>query len=189
MMLLECCSVVEANKAMTLSDAGDLANVVIAFANLIFGIYIWRYQIKETDESKLRASTLHEQSINLQWFKDLIIQPNLAQIDSFFYQLSTLRNQIQTDNLSEAERRAMMRFVKVEASKLRKSFIDILIKVSPQMHTAVERLIDNLTDELIEVFDGDEFKLTRQEVYDKQIDARIKYTRAELIGIIYNFKG
>ena len=73
MMILGC----YIETGFSLSDIADLSQVIIAIANLFLAGYILIYQIRKDRKTDNETARLNEQNIKLQWFKELIVQPNI----------------------------------------------------------------------------------------------------------------
>lgn len=91
-----CCWIIY--NSWQVSDFADIANIIIAIVNLFLAGYIFIYQrakdkndnikqLKNEIDEKKEAISLQEQNIRLQWFKELIIQPHIAEMNSFYKNL------------------------------------------------------------------------------------------------------
>jgi hypothetical protein len=188
------------DNGFTSSDASDYANVVIAVCNLILAGYIFFYQrnkdkfdreqeeIKE-QSNKIESLKLQEQNIKLQWFKELIIQPHLQDINTFYSKLHSLEEKINTKTLSEEQKFELVNFIKLEQSNLRKSFVDVLHGVDKKLYDIVIENLDSLIDLITNTIFNDGFNLTHKPTFDKEIGSKITYSRNDLISKIYNYKG
>jgi hypothetical protein len=174
---------------VSLSDFSDLAQVLIATVNLFLAGYILLYQMRKDKKSDNDTARLNEQNIKLQWFKELIVQPNIAIINSFYENLSTIKDKIRSNDLSPQEKEAINEFVKLELSKIRKSFVDVLYQVDRSFGTKVLSNLDNLVNEITNSIFDDELKLNLPTVYEKKIGSQISYSKNSLLALLYNYKG
>jgi len=172
-----------------LSTFADLAQVVIAIANILLAVYIFTYQRSKDQLSEKNNAILNEQNIKLQWFKELIIQPNIAFINSFYEELHTLQQKIVSDTLTEEEILALNRFINDCASNLRKSFLDSILNIDKNLYKKAKENIDNLVTELTMSISNDEYKLTNNKTYEKVISSKIYYSKNNLLALIFNYKG
>lgn len=196
MIFLQCSN----TNVFSISDASDIANLIIAAFTLGLGYYIFVYQ-REKDKkdkvereekeqsNKIETLLLQEQNIKLQWFKELVIQPHLSDINNFYSSLHTLEQKITTNTLTEDKKFELIDFIKLEQSALRKTFVDVLHGVDSKLHDAVLTNFDNLTDEITNTIFNDGFNLTHKPTYEKEIGSKITYSRNDLLSKIYNYKG
>lgn len=174
---------------LSLADFSDLAQVIIAAINLLLAGYIILYQINKDKESERSTALLNEQNIKLQWFKELIVQPNIAVMNTFFSQLLALREKITSNDLPIEQREAINNSAKTELSVFRKSFVDVLMQVDPEFGAQTLKNVDDLVDSITEAIFNEELKLTLPSVYEKNIASKIHYSRNTLIAQLYNYKG
>jgi len=183
--MLLCCY----DSGWTISDLSDVANVIIALVNIALAYYIFFYQKQKDQESKIESSRLQEQNIRLQWFKELVIQPHLSDINTFYTELHTLEGKIMTVTLSEDQKIDLIGFVKLKQVELRKVFIDVLRGVNPQLYLDAIKNIDDLTDAITIAIFNDGLNLTHKPTYEIEIGSKITYSRNDLISKVYNYKG
>lgn len=83
-----------AEAGLSLSEAADMASVIVAALAFGFSMYtLWvqrkwdRQNLKEAAESQAQAKVEAErqrmQAIRLQWYKDLVISPNIEGLTTF----------------------------------------------------------------------------------------------------------
>ena len=177
----------------------DVAHIILAAVSLYLAYYIFVYQknkdkenraeaAQKEQEGKIAALNLQEQNIRLQWFKELIIQPHLADINHFYSQLHSIESRFEATML-EAQKIEVINFIKAEQSKLRKSFYDVLLGVNPQLYNAVKDNLDKLIDGMTNTIFNDGLNLNHKPTFDKEIGSQITYSRNDLIKNIYNYKG
>ena len=138
-----CCWIIY--NSWEVSDIADIANIIIAIVNLFLAGYIFIYQrakdkndnikqLKNEIDAKKEAISLQEQNIRLQWFKELIIQPHIVEINLFYTNLYSIEAMLKVNSISDDLKIDTSEFVKANGAALRKSFIDILLSVSPIVH-------------------------------------------------------
>lgn len=175
--------------ASFLKDLALISQVVIALASLSLAGYVLLYQIRKDKKLDFQTAKLNEQNIKLQWFKELIVQPNMALIEEFYSNLHTIKDKINSNELTIDESEDINNFVKAELVKLRKSFVDVLQlidkKFSDQLLENLDELIDGITNAIF----NEELKLKNPSVYEKHIGAKISYSKNNLYAQLYNYKG
>lgn len=174
---------------MSLSDFSDLSQVIIASANLFLAAYLLLYQLRKDKKTDSETARLNEQNIKLQWFKELVIQPNIPAINSFYSNLSTIKSLLTTDDISISQKEQINDFIKNEMSTLRKVVVDVMLGIDKPFYDELLENIDELTDDLTNSIFNDDLKLNRESVYEKQIGSKISYSKNKLIAQLYNYKG
>lgn len=188
------------NFDLAMSDIADVANIIIAVATLLLGYYIFIYQRRKDKKDKEEAEEkdqdnkqenlrLQEQNIRIQWFKELIIQPHLSNVNGFYDCLYTLESQIKHSPLNEDDKQELNSFIKQELSFLRKTFVDVLIGIDRKLYDEIITNLDNLIDSITRAIFNENLDLTDKNTFEKEINSRISYSRNDLIKNIYNYKG
>lgn len=193
------------------SAIGAIAQAIIAIANVLLAIYIFGYQRKRDNEFQRTTAQLNneniennarlnqqlitnnarlnEQNIKLQWFKELIIQPNMDAINSFYSKLHTIKEKITTPDLYIDAKEDINNLIKAELAKLRKSLIDVLLMVDKNFADQLLENLDELVDSITDAIFNDELKLNNPSVYEKSIGSKISYSQNSLFAQLYNYKG
>lgn len=191
-----CCNNIEA-QSMKISD---IANIVIACANVALAFYVFIYQKRKDKDSILRQKEkeqadritvldLQEQNIRLLWFKELIVQPHLSSINQFYKNLHSIEGKLNHAVLTEEIKEEVSSFVKNECSILRKSFIDILRTVNPEIHKEIKENIDFLLDIITEKLFDVGLNLNNHPTFEREVGSKISYSYNDLIGKLYSYKG
>lgn len=186
MTMVLCC---HNGTAFSLSDISDLSQIIIAIANLFLAGYVIIYQIRKDRKTDNETARINEQNIKLQWFKELIVQPNMDTIALFYSNLHTIKDKINSNDLKIAEKEDINNFVKAELVKLRKSFVDVLQLVDKKFADQLLKNLDELIDGITNAIFDDELKLKNPSVYEKNIGSKISYSKNNLISQLYNYKG
>lgn len=185
-MLVLCCHI---KTTLSLSDVADVSQVIIAIANLFLAGYVLIYQIRKDKKTDNETARLNEQNIKLQWFKELIVKPNMDIIATFYSNLHTIKGKINSNDLTIEEKEDINNFVKAELAKLRKSFVDVLQLVDKRFADQLLKNLDELVDGITNAIFNDELKLKVSSVYEKNIGSKISYSKNNLISQLYNYKG
>lgn len=183
MYLLQCL-----RSEFSLSDASDIAQIILAVASLALAFYIFIYQRNKDNRTEFQTAQLNDQNIKLQWFKELIIHPNLPGIQSFYDHLYTIKDKIDSNDLIEEKKIEINTFIKKELSDLRKTFVDLLQATDPAFAKMTKDNLDNLVDGITEAIFNDELKLNNSTTYEKFIGSKITYSRNLLFSSIYNHR-
>ncbi len=187
-----CCEIVypsSQENISTISALSDWAQVFIAIANLILAFYLLIYQRERDTKNENSTALLNEQNIKLQWFKELIVQPNMTEIILFYSNLHTIDSKINSNDLTDEEKQNINEFVKLELSKLRKSFVDGLFLIDKEFAQQLMSNLDELIDGITNVIFNDELKLKNPTVYEKNIGSKISVSKNKVIAQLFNYKG
>jgi len=187
--LLCCGAGVPEPNTFTLADGADWAQVIIALANLGLAGYLIIYQIGKDKKTDNDTARLNEQNIKLQWFKELVVQPNMNGIMEFYSNLHTIDSKIHSNDLTEDEKQDINDFVKAELSKLRKSFVDVLFLIDKPFAQQLMSNLDELVDGITNAIFNDELKLKIPQVYEKNIGSKISASKNKIIAQLYNYRG
>lgn len=196
--MIGCCCNIESQ--WQISDIADFSNIIIAAVNLVLAGYIFIYQ-KDKDKSELLAQSqkeidakqeslkLQEQNIKLLWFKELIVQPHINDIKDFFKCLYSIEQKLNVSPISDDLKIEVSEFVKSQGVNLRKSFIDVLLTVNPDLHSDIKKNIDGLIDEITTKIIDAGLNLNDKPTFDREIGTLISYSHNDLISRLYSYKG
>ncbi len=162
----------------SLDNIEKIANIIIALLTLVLGCYVFVYQ-KVKDKNDRR----------IQWFKDLVIQPKLDEVNKFYKNVSTLKTEIKSNDLSEEEKIAVITKVKKEASDFRKNFLSVIQNLTPDLYKSIQENIDKLTDDLTTAISNDELKLCNEKTYEREIAQKIQDSHSFVLKQIFEFNG
>lgn len=185
---------------MSLSDWADIANVVVAFMAFGFSIYSFWIQRERDRQSKqetaknqadaqIEAEKLRAQTIRLQWYKDLVITPNIEKLDNFYNTLHGLSGKITTPNLDDTQKRDLIEEVKEALQHVRKSLVDSILPINVGLHDKVLERLDLLVDGITNAIDDDTLKLSNPTVNETKIGQPIRESRRDILTLIYGYRG
>jgi len=169
----------------------DAATIIIALVNLLLAYYIFVYQKNKDKRADLSTAVLNEKNINLQWFKDIIIQPHFPILIHNFDDLVNLPNPFvaPSDAQYDDQVAQYLKSVKTKLYAVRKNFLALFEvadhKLFKEAIGAIDELIEKLTKLLIDVRPD----LTQLGLYEDQIIKEFVNTKNHLIKLIYSFKG
>lgn len=162
----------------SLDNIEKIANIIIALLTLVLGYYVFVYQkVKDKNDRKI------------QWFKDLVIQPKLDEVNKFYDGISTLKTEIKSNDLSEEEKIAVITKVKKEASDFRKNFLSVIQNLTPDLYKSIQGNIDKLTDDLTTAISNNELKLCNEKTYEREIAQKIQDSHSFVLKQIFEFNG
>jgi len=177
------------NPEFGLKELSQIAQVIIAIANLGLGYYVFIYSRGKDQRSEKHSSNLYEQNIRLQWFKELVLQPNQITIKRYFDNLEKLQDLINPNKLDSQDRQNLSLYIKTETAYYRKNFVDLLKGIDQQLANDVKENMDNLFDSLTKSLFDPNINLKNSITYEKEIQSKIASSYNNLISLIYNYKG
>jgi hypothetical protein len=175
---------------LSLLDAlSKIAEVVIGAATFILGVYVLLYQKHKDKKTDSNTAHLNEQNRKLQWFKELIVQPNMRAIEDCYINLKTIDAKIISSKLTDSDRIDIAAFVKAESSRLWKVFMDVVMQVDKDFFLELKANLDMLADGITEAIFNDTLDLHQPLIYEKEIGSKISDSKKKLFAQIYNYKG
>jgi len=166
-----------------------IVQAIVALGGLLLAGYVLIYQKDKDKRIEFQTAQIDEQQIKLQWFKELIVQPNKKKISHFYSNMHTLKEKIKANDLTSEEKEDINEFVKSELVILRKSFVDLLLHTDKTLYDNILGNLDHLTDEITLAIFDDTLKLKNSAVYEKHIGSKISYSNNELISQLYHYNG
>lgn len=176
-------------KDFNLSDISNLAQVIISIINLFLVFYVVIYQRNKDNEQDRKNIVSETQSINLQWFKELAVQPNLQYISYFYDFLSGSQTKFTNEIDQNENRRLIVKEMKDEYNKIRISFVDILESIDNNLHSAIAKNFEDLIDTLSQNIIDMDVDFTDPTNFNINILTPISKSRKEFISEIFNYKG
>jgi len=169
----------------------DGATIIIAVVNLCLAFYIFVYQTNKDKRADKSTAILNEKNINLQWFKDIIIQPHFQILINNFEELINLASpQVSpSDPQYDDKVNAYLKIVKSKIYLVRKNFLSLFEVADVTLFKAAVAAIDKLIEKLTKRLIDNRIDLTKPGIYEDQIVKEFINSKNDLIKIIYSFKG
>lgn len=185
---------------MSLSDWADIANVVVAALAFGFSIYSFWVQRERDRQSRLEAANilatnqkeaeqLRAQTIRLQWYKDLVITPNIRHLTEFYDTLQELGEKITTPDLSDEQKKKLIEEVKEAQRLVRKTLVDSILPINDELHSRVITGLDQLVDGITNAIGNDTLKLSNSTVSEAYIGQPIQASKRDILTLIYGYRG
>lgn len=185
---------------LSLSDWADIANVVVAALAFGFSIYsFWvqgrlnrqsqREAADNLAKSQREAEELRAQTIRLQWYKDLVISPNIQRLNEFYETLHGISQKITTPNLDDTQKRELIEEVKEAQRQVRKTLVDSILPINDELHDKVLECLDQLVDQITVAIDDDTLKLSNLTVNEQQIGQPVRLSKRNIFTLIYGYRG
>src|SRR5258708_4816196 len=125
---------------------GDLINSIIAATGVALAYYVFVYKRKKDTNDKKELLDQLRQTARIEWFKLLIIEPNIDAIHTFFSDIEKvieriLITPINTDYLIEYSV-----YVDDKFNRFERKFIETLDAIDPILSEKIIHAIDDLRD-------------------------------------------
>lgn len=172
-----------------LADLSNVAQVLIAFANMYLVYHVFTYEKKYRKTSKDDEDVKNTKSIKIQGFKDFVVTPNFSHLQDFFINLLTLKQKITSPIINDALSIELNNFIKSEVSKFRINFNDTILNVNRDLFDNIKVKIENLNDKLILVISDGHYDLTDPNLFQEHISSPINYTKNEIVALLISYKG
>jgi hypothetical protein len=175
------------DKGLSISDC---ANIIIAGVNLLLAFYIFIYQRNKDKKSDFNIAKLNEQTINLQWFKELIIQPHINSfIESYRKLINFVPDFVPPGNANYTDKiDGYVVFLKEQLFPLSKNFISLFETVDPKLHKSAIAIIDEVIETITLKLIDNEIDLSLVENYESIILKEIINSKNKMIKLIYTYK-
>lgn len=153
----------------------ELLTLILAVVNIIFVIYVTIFQRNKDKRDRLLIINQIKYNTKLEWFKLLLIEPNIDKIYKFFQnvydQLALYKSTSDKDSLS----------VNINSlfNDFENNFLSLLSTVSSDFETSNTEIIDELRDFIFNSVDSQ----TKIKIIEDQVFS----SRNSLINSLYNF--
>lgn len=167
----------------------DLLKTIVPLANLLIVVFVFNYTRKKDKKEIKRSQKLEEQKIQLQWFKYLILEPNMSLVNKFYEDITVSLNNLLNIGNQDIDLIKISSDVKAEHAKIRKSFVDVLRIADTKLEDKIKLNLDNLIGELDTTIFDKGINLSHVPAFEKEIISRVIYSKNDLISAIYSYKG
>ena len=185
---------------LSLSDWADIANVVVAALAFGFSIYsFWVQRARDRQsqrevadnlaKSQKEAEQLRAQTIRLQWYKDLVITPNIKHLTEFYDTLQELGEKITTPDLSDEQKKKLIEEAKEAQRLVRKTLVDSILPINDELHNRVLTGLDQLVDGITNAIGDDTLKLSNSTISEAKIGRPIQASKRDTLTLIYGYRG
>lgn len=165
------------------------SQIILGVLTLCLAFYVFIYQKNKDKKDVVKADLIAKKAIKLQWFKDIIIEPNVQYLFKFYENVSGIKQKIKSTDLSDDEKVEIIQFIKEEQSQLRKSFLDLVRCIDSKLFDSIFDNIDLLTDALTNTISNDELKLKNDRTYEREINSKIQSSYAIVMEMIFSYEG
>ena len=170
-------------------EFSDFLRTIVSITNLLIVVYVFTYTRNKDKNEIKRNQKLEDQKITLQWFKELILQPNLPAINQFYDNITIILNKLPHAGIQNMDLIKISRDVKAEQAKIRKSFVDLLRIADFELERSIKANLDNLIGTLDTTIFDKGINFSHLPAFEKEIISKVIYSKNDLISTIYGYKG
>lgn len=159
-----------------------IATIVIALANLCWGVYVFFLKDRKENKEKVERH-------NVDLFKELIIKPTISHFFFFTDNLYKIAKELNVNNQGISEKQAIMSSFDDEFISVRRKFIDSLAAADGNLKQQVQERIDLLQGNIAKAVYDAGFNLGDNAKFDELITSEITYANNDVIKKLFSYKG
>lgn len=165
-----------------LDNICSVASIIIAIANVVLIIFIFRHNNKKDDSDKEKTRRQH-------LLKTLVLDYNMSKLYSFYQEIHKETNALLANNLSNEDKSRINENIKEKAVELRQNFIDMFLAIDDNLYKMLLSKIDELIDSLTNTIFDEGINLAFKPKYDEEVSKRIRESKTAIIGVLFSYTG
>lgn len=165
-----------------LDNICSVASIIIAIANVVLIIFIFRHNNKKDDTDKEKTRRQH-------LLKTLVLDYNMSKFYSFYQEIHKETNALLVNNLSTEDKSRINENIKEKAVELRQGFIDMFLAIDENLYQMLLSKIDELIDSLTNTIFDEGINLAFKPKYDEEVSKRIRESKTAIIGVLFSYTG
>lgn len=165
-----------------LDNICSVASIIIAIANVVLIIFIFRHNNKKDDSDKEKTRRQH-------LLKTLVLDYNMSKFYSFYQEIHKETNALLANNLSNEDKSRINENIKEKAVELRQNFIDMFLAIDDNLYQMLLSKIDELIDSLTNTIFDEGINLAFKPKYDEEVSKRIRESKTAIIGVLFSYTG
>lgn len=165
-----------------LDNICSVASIIIAIANVVLIIFIFRHNNKKDDSDKEKTRRQH-------LLKTLVLDYNMSKFYSFYQEIHKETNALLANNLSNEDKSRINENIKEKAVELRQNFIDMFLAIDDNLYKMLLSKIDELIDSLTNTIFDEGINLAFKPKYDEEVSKRIRESKTAIIGVLFAYTG
>ena len=165
-----------------LDNICSVASIIIAIANVVLIIFIFRHNNKKDDSDKEKTRRQH-------LLKTLVLDYNMSKFYSFYQEIHKETNALLANNLSDEDKSRINENIKEKAVELRQNFIDMFLAIDDNLYKMLLSKIDELIDSLTNTIFDEGINLAFKPKYDEEVSKRIRESKTAIIGVLFSYTG
>jgi hypothetical protein len=172
---MNCCC---PNEPDFLTQAANVSNIVVAIASFFLAFYIFfRQRKKENLDNRL------------QWFKELILEPNKQSIYQFYDAVTISSQKFAGGRLSDFDKVQILDEIKISCSTFRRNFINLIFVADQQLAREIQWGVDGLLDAMTGSAFDPNLNLNDEIEFEEHVTSVISRNKNFLLGRIFTYDG
>jgi hypothetical protein len=159
-----------------------IATLIISIINLRYALWMFNYKNSREDEDKNRNR-------NIDWFKKLILDPNLPYFYEFFENIELECKKLSAEGCSDQDKIDVELATLQHQIQLRRKFMSNLSVVDESLYDFVEGKIDELVGEMNKAIFDQGIKLSHNPMFQEKILKPLSETKTEILKKMFEYKG
>lgn len=167
---------------LTLDNSCKMATVLIALANILWIIYVFFQNRKNSDEKNERLRKLG-------LMKSLVLDYNMKAFYDFFADVGVITSDLKQNNLSNDQKKVINNAVIERERQFEKDFLDVLLAINSNLYTLLKTLVDGMVDQFTNSIFDSGINLYVEDKFNDLIETKLIETKREMIKALFSYKG
>lgn len=166
----------------TLDNSCKMATVIIALANILWIVYVFFQNRKNTDEKDERLR-------KLSLLKTLLLDYNMKTFYDYFAEVSTITAGLKHYNLTDDQKRAINNSIIEREHQFENDFLDVLLAINGDLYTQLKNLADGMVDQFTDSIFDSGINLYVEVKFNDLIENKLMETKREMVKALFSYKG
>lgn len=167
---------------LTLDNSCKVATVLIALANILWIIYVFFQNIKNTNEKDERLR-------KLSLLKTLVLDYNMKAFYDYFADVNEITSKLKQNNLSNDQKKDINNDIIERERKFENEFLDVLLAINKNLYTQLQTLADGMVDHFTNSIFDPGINLYVEDKFNDLIETKLIETKREMIKALFSYKG
>lgn len=167
---------------LTLDNSCKMATVLIALANILWIIYVFFQNRKNTDEKDERLR-------KLSLLKTLVLDYNMKAFYDYFADINVIVSDLKQNNLSDDQKKAINNAIIERERQFENDFLDVLLAINRNLYTQLQTFADEMVDQFTNSIFDPGINLYVDEKFNDLIKTKQIETKREMIKALFSYKG
>ena len=166
----------------TLDNSCKMATVLIALANILWIIYVFFQNRKNTDEKDERLR-------KLSLLKTLVLDYNMKAFYDYFADVDAITSGLKQNNLPDDQKIAINNAIIECERQFEDDFLDVLLAINGKLYTQLQTLADGMVDQFTNSIFDPGINLYVEDKFNDLIKTKQIEAKREMIKALFSYKG
>ena len=158
----------------TLDNCCKMATVLIAFANILWIVYVFYQNRKNNDEKDERLR-------KLSLLKTLVLDYNMKAFYDYFADVATICARLKQNNLPDNQKKAINDAIIGRERQFENEFLDVLLAINSGLYVQIKNLTDRMVDQFTNSIFDSGINLYVEGKFNDLIESKLVETKREMI--------